>query len=593
MQKILKTIIIFAFAFLFFSVSNPVFAVNSDILEMWDFNTQANPNIGLVNSSELNFRTYNSGYWSSTNPFGVQGDSSYKYRYNSNEGWDSSNLSVFNPASGFSVSLWEKGDPDSSGEVRYRIALKNYNNEQVASFVVGSAYHANNYVPGIQADMGGYSSHTTVQDKMIADHTDWHLWTFTFSTSKVKWYYDTTLMFEGNIANAPVSWDEIKKIWSDQENWNCYIDDLVIWDKALNSEEINVIYNYGHSVGEESFSLSPFEITSPEQGETKIKESWITVEGHCPTDGTNRVALTNDCSNFSNLDYTVDCVGGSFSSDFYYNGVSSWVVAVEADSVAGDCVDYDSLMDVVSINGIEVIEGYPDEWYFNYDYYNDFDIEIVSPVFDMPALTLPLGSTNTDMSFSFTYPHPLSPLLAFNIKQYDENGNLLNDAYHTKFLYEMADTNNYSVNLTASSSPIHYVVQLFNDDSLVRQYPFGVFVSDLDLIINPDEYRYLFPRLVEKLKKKVVFNYYFAFYDGFYSLFNTSPGQFDDDALDITFQAMSANGEYDLEIPVFLGSNSAVKTFANGLRPYVTTFLWLLFAVYVLVRVNHLFNSDD
>jgi hypothetical protein len=592
-MKITKIKIIVLSLFSVFLFSTPAFAVSSDILEMWSFNTQANPNIGLVNSSELNFRTYNSGYWSSLNPFNVQGDYSYKYRYNSNEGWNSSNIDTYNPASGFSVSMWEKGDSSSSGEVRYRIILKNYNGGQIASFMVGSPWHSFNYVPGIQSNMGGYSSHTSVSDGMISNHTDWHLWTFTFSTTQVKWYYDTTLMFTGDITNAPVSWDEIKQIWSDQENYNCYIDDLVIWDKALSSEEIDVIYNYGQSVGEESFSLSPFEITSPEQDEYKIKESWITVEGHCPTDGSNRIALTNDCSNFSNLDYTVDCAGGSFSSDFYYNGSSDWVVAVEADSVAGDCVDYDNLMDVVSINGIEVIEGYPDEWHFNYDYFDDYDIEIVSPVFDMPALTLPLGSTNVDMTFSFVYPHPLSPNLSFNMKQYDENGNLLNSAYHTKALYEMANTNNYTVNLSASSTAIHYVVQLLNNGELVRQYPFGVFVSDLDLIINPDDYRYLFPRLVEKLKDKVVFNYYFAFYDGFYGLFNSNMNDVEADDLDITFKSVSSNGEYNLDVPVFKGSNPAVKSFADGLRPYVVGLLWLGFALYVVVRVNSLFGKEE
>lgn len=336
-----------------------------------------------------------------------------------------------------------------------------------------------------------------------------------------------------------------------------------------------------------------FAITSPEQNEMKINDSWITVSGTCVTNGSDQIAFTNVCSDFSNLEYTVDCVNNQFSADFYYNGVSDWVVAVDKNSVAGDCVDYDDLMDVVEVDGIEVIEGYPDDWYFNYDYYDDYDIEIVSPIFDMPALTLPLGSSNVDMTFSFIYPRPLSPNLVFNMKQYDEDGNLLNDAYHTKALYEMADTDNYAVNLTASSSPIHYVVQLLNNGNLVRQYPFGVFVSDLNLIINPDEYRYLFPRLVEKLKKKVVFNYYFAFYDGFYTLFNTSPGQINDDALDITFKSVSADGEYNLDIPVFLGSNPAVKSFAGGLRPYITIFLWLIFAVYVLVRVNHLFNNDD
>ena len=589
-QKI-KIIVFSILSVLLFST--PAFAVSNDILEMWSFNTQANPNIGLVNSSQLNFRTYNSGYWSSSNPFNVQGDYSYKYRYNSNEGWDSNSITTNNPASGFSVSMWEKGDSDSSGEVRYKIILRNYNNDEVARFMVGSPYHSFNYVPGIQSNMGGYSSQTAVTSGMIADHIDWHLWTFTFSTTQVKWYYDTVLKFEGEIANAPVSWDEITQIWSDQKNYNNYIDDFVIWDKALSSEEINVIYNYGQSVGDESFSFSPFEITSPEQGETKIKKSWITVEGNCPTDGINKIALTNDCSDFSNLDYTVDCVAGSFSSDFYYNGISDWVIAVEVDSIAGDCVDYDNLMDVVDINGIEVIEGYPDEWHFNYEYYDDYDIEIVSPIFDMPALTLALGNTNVDMTFSFTYPHPLSPNIVFNMKQYDESGNLLNDAYHTKALYEMTDTNSYVVNLTASSSPIHYVVQLLNNSELVRQYPFGVFVSDLDLIINPDEYRYLFPRLVEKMKDKVVFNYYFAFYDGFYNLFSGNMNDVSDEDLDITFKSVSADGEYNLDVPIFKGSNPIVKSFSDGLRPYIVGLLWLGFALYVVVRVNGLFNSDE
>lgn len=361
------------------------------------------------------------------------------------------------------------------------------------------------------------------------------------------------------------------------------------WESSTWGDVLEGAYYYD----DEYIPAVDFAITSPEMNEIKIEESWITVSGNCPTNGSNRIALTNDCSDFSNLDYTVDCVDNQFSADFYYNGISDWVIAVEKDSIAGDCVDYDDLMDVVEIDGIEVIEGYPDEWYFNYNYYDDFDIEIVSPIFDMPALTLPLGSTNVDMTFSFVYPHPLSPNLSFNMKQYDENGNLLNSTYHTKALYEMADTNNYTVNLNASSTAIHYVVQLLNNGELVRQYPFGVFVSDLDLIINPDDYRYLFPRLVEKLKDKVVFNYYFAFYDGFYGLFNGDMNDVESDDLDITFKSVSSNGEYNLDIPVFKGSNPAVKSFADGLRPYIVGLLWLGFALYVVVRVNSLFGKEE
>lgn len=336
-----------------------------------------------------------------------------------------------------------------------------------------------------------------------------------------------------------------------------------------------------------------FSITSPEQDETKIKDSWITVSGTCTTNGNDRVAFTNDCSDFSNLSYTVDCVDNEFSGPFYYNGISNRVIAVEKDSVAGDCVDYDDLMDMVEIQGISVIEGYPDDWHFNYDYYDDYDIVINSPSFDMPSLTLPNGSESVNMNFSFVYPMPLSPNVVFNIKQYDHGGNLLNAGYHTKSLYQMENTNSYSVSLTASTSPLHYVVQLIDNGNLKRQFPFGVFVSDMDIIINPDEFHYLFPRLVEKLKKKVVFNYYFAFYDGFYNLFNTSPEEVSDDALDITFKSMSGDGQFDLDIPIFLGSNPDVKSFTDGIRPYVTTFLWLIFALYVVLRIDGMFNSND
>ena len=65
-----------------------------------------------------------------------------------------------------------------------------------------------------------------------------------------------------------------------------------------------------------------FKITSPEQNETHIKDSWITVTGTCVTDGTNQIAFTNNCSDFSSLDYTVNCINNQFSADFYYNGIS-------------------------------------------------------------------------------------------------------------------------------------------------------------------------------------------------------------------------------------------------------------------------------
>ena len=332
-------------------------------------------------------------------------------------------------------------------------------------------------------------------------------------------------------------------------------------------------------------------INDPVNGELKIIDSNITVSGTCPTNGANRLALTNDCSDFSGINYNINCVNGSFNTTYFYNGSSDWIAIVEADSTASDCVNYDDYIDVIEIDGFEVIEGYPDEWHFNYDYYDDFDIIINSPVF-IDALTLPLGSTDTDISFKFIYPTPLSPNVSFNVKQYDEDGTLLNSSYHTELLINMSDTANYIVNFEATTTPLHYVVQLFNDTELSRQFPFGIYVSDLDLTINPDNYQYLFPRLVEKLKQKVVFNYFFAFYDGFYNMFKATTTPESDEALDITFNSVSADGEYNLEIPIFKGSDPIVKEFTDGLRPFIISFLWVGFATYVFVRVTNKFKDE-
>jgi hypothetical protein len=80
------------------------------------------------------------------------------------------------------------------------------------------------------------------------------------------------------------------------------------------------------------------------------------------------------------------------------------VIAREASSTSGDCVDYDNLMDFKTVRTIEIINGYPDNWYFNFDYYNDYDIKIKSPKFDT-ALTLPIGfNISAVLHFRFIYP---------------------------------------------------------------------------------------------------------------------------------------------------------------------------------------------
>ena len=339
----------------------------------------------------------------------------------------------------------------------------------------------------------------------------------------------------------------------------------------------------------------PFEITSPLDNDPAEVDTWVTVTGTCPTNGVNRIGFGNDCLGFDDIQYNISCTSNTFSGQFFYDGQGDKrLIAREIDSVSGDCADYDDLMDYKTLRTIEIIEGYPDDWYFNFDYYDDYDIKIKSPHFDT-ALTLPAGSTSANFTFGFIYPTSSTlSNLNFHIKQYDSNGNLLNENYHNKDLDEMADTWNYTISLTASSTQaLHYVVQLTYNSEMKRQYPFGIFVSDLDFSYNPDDYDYFFPRLKTMLRSKIIFNYYFAFHDGFYDMFNadyTSAGAND---LDITFKTMSANGQYNLDMKIFSASDSRVKSFTTGMRPYITAVLWLVFATYVIFRITHLFSDNE
>ena len=162
----------------------------------------------------------------------------------------------------------------------------------------------------------------------------------------------------------------------------------------------------------------PFEITSPSSSASVINDEYITVSGTCPTNGANRIGLTNNCLGFNDIEYTLACTDNTFSGQFFKSGSTNNVIARDIDSVSGDCVDYDELMDFIQVDGFNAVNGYPNDWYFNFEYYDDYDIRIKSPAFDT-ALNLPVGSTSTNFTFGFIYPSGQLANLNFNIKQYD------------------------------------------------------------------------------------------------------------------------------------------------------------------------------
>ena len=100
------------------------------------------------------------------------------------------------------------------------------------------------------------------------------------------------------------------------------------WDSlGFNDNYHNMSYNQSFDDFVASDFLPPFAITSPQNNDGIIDDSWITVSGICPTNGTNRIGLTNSCSDFSNITSDIACTEGSFSAQFYKSENSNWIVA--------------------------------------------------------------------------------------------------------------------------------------------------------------------------------------------------------------------------------------------------------------------------
>jgi len=404
----------------------------------------------------------------------------------------------------------------------------------------------------------------------------------------------------GGSSSADNEYDSVLESMSNNCNWNGssadYTDGQSYYYSGAtrHADSLGAVCDILFKVFSGDPDPTPFAITDPQYDDPYEKETWVTVTGTCPTDGTNQIALTTNCYSFDNLNYDVNCTSNTFSGQIYMDGSKNQIAAVDKSSTARDCVAYDNLMDSVSVRGIEIIEGYPDDWYFNFSYYDDYDITIKKPSFET-SLILPASSTNSNFTFAFTYPASSSPSnLNFHISQYDKNGILLNGNYYDKKLDQMTDTQNHIVGMSASSTQtLHYVVQLTENGEMKRQYPFFIIVSELDFVFNNDDTGFLFPRLIKELKKKAVFNYFFTFYDGFYNLFNGQSSYATNTAMDISLKSMSDDGKYDLEMKIFSFSDPIVKKFSDGLRPYITAFLWLIFALYVVLRIARLFHNHS
>jgi hypothetical protein len=398
------------------------------------------------------------------------------------------------------------------------------------------------------------------------------------------------------------------EVYTHYDAGHVYVQQPLFWDTSLTQTELidmqTTLTTYDNA-DYEVFSV-PMSIYYPEEGETVIVDDTVLVSGSCPTNGENRIAVWNgDVEYYENGvertgGYDTDCVNHSFQEEIVLNsGVNGvpYIIAKDKDSVCTEITCSDDKEDVTEVDDLTVIEGEPpvDEWYDSNSYDQYYSMEVIGPdVFERPATTLPKGATSTDVIFNFHVPDTIEPDVYFRVDQYDSEGNLIDGNYHDVPMDSIATSSldSYAVNFEATTTQmLHYSVKVEDNEGIRLQFPFGLAVSDYEYI-QPPEPDYMFPKTVEMLKNKVGFNYFFYFYDEFKRLFSADMSRADPKDLDFTLSAVSGDGEYDLEVPVFSASNKTVQSFADGLRPYITAFLWLGFAIYIVFRITHIFTDN-
>jgi len=100
-----------------------------------------------------------------------------------------------------------------------------------------------------------------------------------------------------------------------------------------------------------------------------------------------------------------------------------------------------------------------------------------------------------------------------------------------------------------------------------------------------------FQNTKDKLKGKLIFAQVFAFSDALNAFLNSTSMQAS--PLMFTMKSMSANNQFNLDIPVFDFTNPTVLNFAQRMRPLFITGIWISFGFYLWnMFTKRLFRDD-
>jgi len=368
-------------------------------------------------------------------------------------------------------------------------------------------------------------------------------------------------------------------------------------------------YCYGMTTKNIELNLKPdVEITTPTQNQaySNLLDTSITVSGNCKTNGTNQLTLQSSYV-LPQQQPTCDCVNNTFSCDYNYGGYGNAQICVidKTDTTAYDCKSYTltkaNLQTSYGTNpyftampwscdilGCRFPLASNASWAFEYSY--DQDITPYSQYnapFIVRPLNVPLNSTSTKLYVAeITNPYVVcnNCTSSYQVIQTLSNTTLNNlTATSSGFMYGGFDistsTRYFLVSLKSATSTTIYQKQYISLSYSAAERPSG----------QPDFV--WFQNTKDKLKGKLIFAQVFAFSDALNAFLNSTSTQAN--PLTFTMKSMSANNQFNLDIPVFDFTNPTVLNFAQRMRPLFIAGIWISFGFYLWnMFTKRLFRDD-
>ena len=238
MKKQLLTLLFAIISVISFS-QVPSYVPTNGLVGYWPFNGNANDESGNGNNGTVNGATLTSDRFGNVNK---------AYNFNLNY-ITIGNNPIFNFTNSMSINVWYKINPSANGSSQNMFFVsKHIGSSTSSSYCI---YNENVCGPTIYLTDQNSQIHY-LRNINFCDTSNWHMLTMTLSNSNLKMYIDGSLftssivtsnikqtnlpMIFGGCNNSPLGTDIIGRMIG-------LLDDIGIWNRALDSSEISNLYN--------------------------------------------------------------------------------------------------------------------------------------------------------------------------------------------------------------------------------------------------------------------------------------------------------------------------------------------------------------